>query len=66
MNNTIFPLFKRSFYGKDMYVIHVSRKGHEYNLPELMHITRKGKKRVVDNNHIIVEEVDDVEEKGKR
>ena len=35
----------------------------EYKLLELIRITRKGKERLVDNNHITIEEVDSMEEK---
>ncbi|KAA0053191.1 uncharacterized protein E6C27_scaffold1192G00140 [Cucumis melo var. makuwa] len=44
-------------------VIPVSRKGLGYKSPKLIRISRKGKEKVVDNNHIIVEEVDSMEEK---
>ncbi|KAA0046770.1 ty3-gypsy retrotransposon protein [Cucumis melo var. makuwa] len=45
------------------HAILVSRKGLGYKLPEPICITRKGKEKVVDNNHITVEEVDSMEEK---
>ncbi|KAA0067354.1 uncharacterized protein E5676_scaffold1704G00090 [Cucumis melo var. makuwa] len=45
------------------HAIRVSRKGLGYKLPEPIHITRKGKEKVVDSNHITVEEVDSMEEK---
>ncbi|KAA0059013.1 uncharacterized protein E6C27_scaffold233G00330 [Cucumis melo var. makuwa] len=45
------------------HVIPVSRKGLGYKLPEPIRITRKGKEKVVESNHIIVEEVDSMEEK---
>ncbi|TYK02505.1 gypsy-like retrotransposase [Cucumis melo var. makuwa] len=40
-----------------------SRKGLGYKLPKPIRITRKGKEKVVDNNHITVEKVDIMEEK---
>ena len=41
----------------------MSRKGIGYKSPEPIRIIRKGKEKVVDNNHITVEEVDSMEEK---
>ena len=41
----------------------MSRRGFGYKLLELMHTTRKGKERVVENNHITVEEVDDAKKR---
>ena len=41
----------------------MSRKGLGYKSQESIHITRKGKERVVDSNHIAIEEVDNTDEK---
>ncbi|KAA0041946.1 uncharacterized protein E5676_scaffold306G001570 [Cucumis melo var. makuwa] len=43
--------------------IPMSRKGLGYKSPEPIRITRKGKEKVVDSNHITVKEVDSMEEK---
>ncbi|TYK01205.1 uncharacterized protein E5676_scaffold2044G00510 [Cucumis melo var. makuwa] len=48
---------------RERHAIPVSRKGLGYKSPEPIRIIRKGKKKVVDNNHITVEEVDCMEEK---
>ncbi|TYK16284.1 uncharacterized protein E5676_scaffold21G00550 [Cucumis melo var. makuwa] len=40
-----------------------TEKGLGYRLPEPIRIIRKGKEKVVDNNHITLEEVDSMEEK---
>ncbi|KAA0039583.1 uncharacterized protein E6C27_scaffold744G00570 [Cucumis melo var. makuwa] len=48
---------------QEEHVIPVSRKGLGYKSPEPICITRKGKEKVVDSNHITVEEVDSMEEK---
>ncbi|KAA0055957.1 uncharacterized protein E6C27_scaffold319G00830 [Cucumis melo var. makuwa] len=48
---------------REGHVIPMSRKGLGYKSPEPIRITRKGKKKVVDNNHITVKEVDSMEEK---
>ena len=48
---------------REGHVIPVSRKGLGYKSSELICITRKGKEKVVDNNHITIEEVDSMEEK---
>ena len=45
------------------HVIPVLRKGLGYKSPEPIHITRKRKEKVVDNNHITIEEVDSTDEK---
>ena len=48
---------------REGHVIPVSRKGLGYKSPESICITRKGKEKVVDSNHITVKEVDSMEEK---
>ncbi|TYK15914.1 gypsy-like retrotransposase [Cucumis melo var. makuwa] len=48
---------------REGHAIPVSRKGLGYKSPELNRIIRKGKEKVVDSNHITVEEVDSMEEK---
>ncbi|TYK19174.1 gypsy-like retrotransposase [Cucumis melo var. makuwa] len=48
---------------REGYIIPVSRKGLRYKSPEPIRITRKGKEKVVDSNHITIEEVDSMEEK---
>ncbi|TYK25790.1 ty3-gypsy retrotransposon protein [Cucumis melo var. makuwa] len=48
---------------REGHVIPMSRKGLGYKSPEPIRITRKGKEKVVDNNHITVEEVDSMKEK---
>ncbi|KAA0054152.1 uncharacterized protein E6C27_scaffold131G00760 [Cucumis melo var. makuwa] len=45
------------------HAIPMSRKGLGYKSPEPIRITRKGKEKVVDSNHITVKEVDSMEEK---
>ena len=45
------------------HAIPVSRKGLRYKSPESIYITRKRKERVVDSNHITIEEVDSTNEK---
>ncbi|KAA0059903.1 uncharacterized protein E5676_scaffold184G001190 [Cucumis melo var. makuwa] len=45
------------------HAIPMSRKGLRYKSPEPIRITKKGKEKVVDNNHITVKEVDSMEEK---
>ena len=45
------------------HAITVSRKGLRYKSPEPIHITKKGNERVVDNNHITIEEVDSTNKK---
>ncbi|KAA0055422.1 uncharacterized protein E5676_scaffold1428G00120 [Cucumis melo var. makuwa] len=47
------------------HVIPVSRKELEYKLPEPIHIPRKGKEKVVDSNHITIEDIDSMEEKRR-
>ncbi|KAA0062739.1 gypsy-like retrotransposase [Cucumis melo var. makuwa] len=46
------------------HAIPVLRKGLEYKSPKPISIIRKGKEKVFGNNHITVEEVDSMEEKG--
>ena len=48
---------------REGHAISVSRKGLEYKLSEPIRRTRKWKEKVIDNNHITVEEVDSMEEK---
>ncbi|TYK28162.1 uncharacterized protein E5676_scaffold289G00760 [Cucumis melo var. makuwa] len=48
---------------REGHVIPMSRKGLGYKSPEPIRITRKGKEKVVDSNHITVKEVDSMEEK---
>ncbi|KAA0056782.1 uncharacterized protein E5676_scaffold690G00380 [Cucumis melo var. makuwa] len=48
---------------REGHAIPMSRKGLGYKSPEPIRITRKGKEKVVDNNHITVKEVDSMEEK---
>ncbi|KAA0054169.1 uncharacterized protein E6C27_scaffold131G00980 [Cucumis melo var. makuwa] len=48
---------------REGHAIPMSRKGLGYKSPEPICITRKGKEKVVDNNHITVKEVDSMEEK---
>ncbi|KAA0038070.1 uncharacterized protein E5676_scaffold237G001190 [Cucumis melo var. makuwa] len=45
------------------HAIPVSRKGLGYKSPEPIYITRKRKEKVVDSNHITIEEVDSMEKK---
>ncbi|KAA0039557.1 uncharacterized protein E5676_scaffold775G00710 [Cucumis melo var. makuwa] len=47
---------------REGHVIPMSRKGLGYKSPEPIRITRKGKEKVVDSNHITVKEVDSMEE----
>ncbi|KAA0042067.1 retrotransposon gag protein [Cucumis melo var. makuwa] len=48
---------------REGHAIPMSRKGLGYKSPEPIRITRKGKEKVVDNNHITVKEVDSMKEK---
>ncbi|XP_050939332.1 uncharacterized protein LOC127148938 [Cucumis melo] len=48
---------------REGHAIPMSRKGLGYKPPEPIRITRKGKEKVVDSNHITVKEVDSMEEK---
>ncbi|TYK28725.1 uncharacterized protein E5676_scaffold403G00450 [Cucumis melo var. makuwa] len=48
---------------REGHAIPVSRKGLRYKSSESVNITRKRKKKAVDNNHITIVEVDNMEEK---